>query len=228
MTEDGGRKTEGRTTKDERQISHPRSIILQTLGQRGPLTLDQLARAVRRSSLATRYHLGVLMAEGIVAPSQVAHRARVGRPQTLYALTPRAHAYLPQQYDWLAQQLLDELARACGERELRAALRRIGRRLAETASPPYPTARLHTRIMRAVNFLCARGYAARAEHANNGWMIAVHHCPYQHVARAERAVCELDLALLDALVQVPFKMTRCIVRQDAECVFVLQTRATKK
>lgn len=168
------------------------------------------------------------MAEGIVAPSQVAHRARVGRPQTLYALTPRAYAYLPQQYDWLAQQLLDELARACGERELRAVFQRIGRRLADAAPLPYPTMRLRTRVTRAVNFLCTRGYAARAEQSDDGWMIAVHHCPYQQVARASRAVCELDLALLDALVQVPFKMTRCIARQDAECVFVLQTRTAKK
>lgn len=214
--------------KGEGRTSHPRSIILQMLSQRGPLTLEQLARAVQRSPLATRYHLDVLIAQGIVAPSHVAHRARVGRPQTLYALTPRAYAYLPQQYAWLAQQLLEELARAYGERELRAAFQRIGRRLADMASFPYPTTRLHTRVKRTVNFLCARGYAARAEHANDGWMITVHHCPYQHIARATRAVCELDLALLDALVQVPFKMTRCIARQDAACVFVLQTHTTKK
>ncbi|MCX7839849.1 MAG: hypothetical protein N2559_10425 [Anaerolineae bacterium] len=236
MTRDGGRKTEdgGRTTKDEGRRTnderrvHPRSVILQTLGQRGPLTLDELARAIHRSPLATRYHLGMLKAEGLVTASAVPPRARVGRPQTLYTLTPRAHTYLPHQYDWLAQQLLDELARACGERELRAAFRRIGRRLADTAPLPYPTARLHTRVTRAVNFLCSRGYAARAEHSNEGWVLTVHHCPYQQVAHTTRAVCELDLALLDALIQVPFRMTRCIARQDTECVFVLQTVATKK
>lgn len=235
MTQDGGqrgaedaeqRKNKGWRAKDA--ALQPRSIILQVLGQRGPLTLAQLARAVQRSPLATRYHLDVLIAQGIVAPSHVAHRARVGRPQTLYALTPRAHIYLPHQYAWLAQQLLTELARVCGERELRMAFQRIGWRLAETLPLSRPTTRLRTRLRRAINFLCARGYAARTEQGNDGWAIIIHHCPYQQVARVSRAVCELDLALLDALVQVSFKMTRCIARQDAECVFVLSTRATRK
>lgn len=209
-------------------MTYPRQIVLETLAQRGPLTLAELARALECSPLTLRYHLGILVADGLIVPSAVTRRARVGRPATVYALTARAHAYLPHQYDWLALQLLDELARTDGERALRATLRRIGQRLAK--APPLPRAqtRWQTRVVRAVEFLCTRGYAARLDKSNGEWLIRVHHCPYQKVALHQRAVCELDLALIGALVQTALKMTQCLARQDAECVFALHTATLRK
>jgi predicted ArsR family transcriptional regulator len=125
-------------------------------------------------------------------------------------------------------QLLDELARTYGDRELRAVLRRIGRRLAEATPLPRAQTRGHTRAARAVEFLCTRGYAARLEKSKGEWLIRIYHCPYQNVMHYQRAVCELDLALIGALVQTSLKMTHCLARQEAECVFVLQPVARRK
>jgi len=203
-------------------------MILETLSQRGPLTLDELARAVQSAPPALRYHLRILVADGLVAPQDVTHRARVGRPPAVYALTARAHAHLPHQYEWLAVQLLDELARTYSEREMRATLRRIGQRLAKTTPLPRTRVRLSTRLTRAVDVLCARGYAARLEKSDGDWMIHVCYCPYQNVAAHQRAVCELDLALIGTLTQVPWRMTHCLARQDTECTFVVSSARKMK
>jgi len=202
--------------------SHPRQVILHTLSQRGPLTLDELARAAERSPLALRYHLRVLHTEGLIESHPASPRARVGRPQRVYALTARAHTYLPQQSEWLAAQVLEEVARTYGVRELRAVLSRIGQRLAKTTPLPRGRTRLATRLSRAVDFLCARGYAARWEKKEGDWLVRVGHCPYQCLARQQRAVCQLDLALISTLLQVPLKMTHCLAQHDAECLFVVQ------
>lgn len=200
---------------------HPRQVILETLNQQGPLPLAEIARAARRSPLATRYHLGLLVAEGLLVADDVARRDCVGRPQTLYALAEDAHAHLPKQYVWLAAQLLEELTRARGEKETRARLRRLGRRLAESASPRRD-ARIEARLDRAVAFLSARDYAARWEKSDGDFVVWVCNCPYRQVARAQRAVCEMDRALIGELVQAPLKMSQCIAHQDAQCAFVVK------
>jgi predicted ArsR family transcriptional regulator len=203
-------------------MPNTRQIILETLSQHGPLPLEEIARAVRRTPLATRYHLGLLIGDGLIAANGVARRARVGRPQALYAVADRAHAHLPKQYDALATQLLAEIMCARGEKEMCAWLRRAGRRLAETAPPLRRGARIEARLNRAVDFLCARGYLARWEKSDDPVALYVCNCPYRQVTLAYRQVCEMDIALIGKLLESPLQVTRCIAHQDAQCVFVVK------
>jgi len=209
-------------------MSNPRQVTLETLSQRGPLPLDEIARAIRRSPLATRYHLGLLIGEGLVAAENTVHRQLVGRPQMLYTLAERAHTHLPKQYDTLAEELLAEVMRTFGEKEARALLRRAGRRLAETASPLRRGARIETRLNRATDFLSARGYLARWEKSEGDATLRIGNCPYHHIAFAHRQTCEMDLALIGGLLELPMKMTHCIVHQDSQCVFVVKPTSTLK
>ena len=203
-------------------MSNTRQIILETLSQRGPLPLEEIARAVRRTPLATRYHLGLLIGDGLITANEVARCARVGRPQALYTLADSAHAHLPKQYDALATQLIAEITHACGEKETRALLRRAGRRLAETAPPLRRGARIEARLNRAVDFLCARGYLARWEKSDNPATLGVCNCPSRQVTFAYRQVCEMDIALIGRLLESPLQMTHCIADQDAQCIFVVK------
>jgi predicted ArsR family transcriptional regulator len=196
-----------------------RRVILETLSQHGALPIDEIARAAHRATMATRYHLGLLIREGLVVANAAARNAGVGRPQTLYALADRAHAHLPKQYDALAAQLLEEIIQALGEKETRARLRRAGRRLADAAPPLRRGARLETRLNRTASFLSARGYLARWEKSDGEFALRICNCPYRQVALAHRQVCEMDRALLGGLAGLPLKMTHCIAHQDSQCVF---------
>lgn len=205
-----------------------RRAILETLSQRGPLPVDEIARLTHRSVMATRYHLGLLLDEGAVVIDTVAHHATVGRPPMVYALANGAHQQLPKQYDTLALNVLDEVMRRLGEKEERALLRRVGKRLATAAPPLRHAARLETRLVRATNFLNQRGYLTQWQKMNDAYTLSIGNCPYRQVALTHRHVCDMDIALVGALLNVPMKMSLCIAHQDNQCVFVIQPAANKK
>jgi len=200
-------------------MSKTRQVILETLSQRGSLPIDTLARAARHSVMATRYHLALLMDEGLVVAQDVAHRERVGRPQLLYTLTDGAHTHLPKAYDLLAEQLLAELGRTLSEKDKVALLRRAGKRLAATASPLRRSARIETRLERATDFLNERGYVAQSSKSTDEYALSVCNCPYREIASTHHAICEMDIALVSALMDMPMKMAQCIARQDGRCTF---------
>ncbi|MBI5650013.1 MAG: hypothetical protein HZC40_06120 [Chloroflexi bacterium] len=70
-----------------------RQTILESLNERGALSLDALARAARHSKMAVRYHLGLLLDEGLVALQDADRRGVVGRPQLRYALAEGGRAH---------------------------------------------------------------------------------------------------------------------------------------
>jgi predicted ArsR family transcriptional regulator len=209
-------------------MSQIRRAILETLSQRGPLSINEIARLTHRSVMATRYHLGLLLDEGAVVIDTVAHHATVGRPQMVYTLANGAHQQLPKQYDVLALNLLDEVMRMLGEKEERALLRRVGKRLATAAPPLRRAARLETRLGRATDFLNQRGYLTQWQKMNGEYTLSIGNCPYRQVALTHRHVCDMDIALVGALLNVPMKMSLCIAHQDSQCVFVVKPTANKK
>lgn len=209
-------------------MPHPRQVILETLSQRGALPIDELARATRRSALATRYHLALLIDEGLVAADQVDHQANVGRPQVLYALADQAHEYLPKQYAWLAECLLAEMGDALGAKEKRAFLRRVGKRMAMTGMAARRGARTETRLERVTHFLGERGYMAHWEKTGAEFALHVCNCPYRQVALQHREVCELDLAMIGGLLNLPLKLTACIANQEGRCSFSVNPNEGRK
>lgn len=205
-----------------RVMSNVRQVILETLSQRGAVPLDELARAARHSTLAMRYHLGLLIGEGLVVAQDVARRGVVGRPQLLYALADSGHESLPKQYHQLAEQLVQEIVETQGPKEARAMLRRVGRRTAESAPPIRRGASLDARVQRAADFLSERGYFARVTKTDNALELRMCNCPYRSVAQAHREVCEMDVAMVGALVNAPMKMTQCLANCDCACNFIIR------
>ncbi|MBI5302254.1 MAG: hypothetical protein HY868_08960 [Chloroflexi bacterium] len=203
-------------------MSTVRQTILETLSTRGPLPLEELARDAAHTPMALRYHLARLMNDGQVVLQDAAHRGVVGRPQLLYALADEGHEELPKQYHQLAEQLIAEIIETQGPKQARVMLRRAGRRAAEAATPLRQGAGIQARVNRAAAFLSARGYLARVEKSNGDLLLRVCNCPYRRVAREHREVCELDIALVDALVDAPMKMTQCLANCDCACSFVIR------
>jgi predicted ArsR family transcriptional regulator len=202
-------------------VSNVRQIVLETLSQRGPLPVDAIARAAHLSKMAMRYHLALLAREGLIVPRDTEPRGVVGRPQVVYALADGAHEHLPKQYNTLAGQLLDEIAGALGTKEVHAMLRRAGRRAASPAPALRQGTCVESRLNRAVKFLSERGYMARWKKTGAGFALNMCNCPYRQVAQTHREVCEMDIAMVGALLDAPTKMTRCIANDDGQCQFVI-------
>lgn len=203
-------------------MANIRQVILETLSQRGPLPIEEIAQSARHSKMAMRYHLTLLLNEGLVVPQDAARRGMVGRPQMLYALADDGQERLPKQYHQLAERLVDEIVETLGSKEASAMLRRAGRRAAESAPPLRRGAGVQAQLNRAVEFLSERGYMARWEKSDGELALRVCNCPYRRVAREHRQVCEMDAAMIGALVDAPMKMTSCMANRDCACSFVIR------
>jgi len=200
-------------------------VVIETLSQSGALPVQAIARAVHLSTLAMRYHLGLLARQGLIVQQDVEHHGTVGRPQIVYALADPAREQLPKKYHALAAQLLDEITDSLGAKETRTMLRRAGRRIAASAPPLRPGAGMAARVKRTVKFLSQRGYMARWEKSNGDLWLNVCNCPYRQVAQKHREVCDMDIAMIGALLDTPLKMTRCIAQQDGQCQFVVPKKS---
>ena len=206
-------------------MSKLRQIVIETLSQAGPQPVSALARAAHLSTMAMRYHLTLLAREGLIVEQDPERHGTVGRPQSLYALADEALEGLPKKYNTLAAQLLDEVGDTLGAKETRALLRRTGRRAAAAAPQLRPGAGAQARMNRTEKFLSDRGYLARWEQANGELSLNVCNCPYRQVAQAHREVCDMDHAMIGALLDAPLKMTRCIANQDGQCRFVVSKKS---
>ncbi|HEX7594320.1 MAG TPA: transcriptional regulator, partial [Anaerolineae bacterium] len=67
-------------------MSNIRQTVIETLSQSGPLPVAALATAAQLSPIAIRYHLGLLVRDGLIVQRRAAARGKVGRPQVTYAL----------------------------------------------------------------------------------------------------------------------------------------------
>ncbi len=205
-------------------MSKIRQIVIETLSQQGPLPVEEIARAAHVSTMAMRYHLTLLAREGLIVQRDAVRRGSVGRPQMIYVLAEDAREHLPKKYNTLAAQLLNEVSQTLGAKETRAMLRRAGRHTATTAPPLHRGAGTQARLNRATKFLSERGYMARWEKSNGDLLLNVCNCPYRQVAQQHREVCDMDVALIGTLMDAPFKMTRCIARDDGQCQFVVSKK----
>ncbi len=197
-----------------------RQTILETLSQHGPLGIEEIARATHLSKMATRYHMGLLERARLVLACGVESSRSVGRPKIQYGLSEQAYQLLPKQYGAFAALLLDEVTRTLGSKQTRELVQRIGRRVAAAAPQDRGTG-TGARLKRLVRFLSPRGYRASWERTGDGYELVVHDCPYRQVAKAQPCVCEMDRALIGALLGAPFTMTTCIATRDAVCHFMI-------
>ncbi|MBI3537443.1 MAG: winged helix-turn-helix transcriptional regulator [Chloroflexi bacterium] len=199
-------------------MSNVRQVVLETLRKQGPLPIDDLAHAAKLSAMAMRYHLGLLEEQGLIVCEQGAPSG-VGRPAGQYALADCACAQLPKQYDWLSENLLNEIDATLGKAETRAFLRKTGKIAAESAPALRKDASSRARVERAAKFLSQRGYMATWQEAEDGFALSICNCPYGTLARQHPELCEMDSAMLGALMDAPVKMTCCMMSESNVCEF---------
>lgn len=196
-----------------------RETILETLSARGALPLPEIARAVGLTTTATRYHIGLLECEGLVKRCPAQHHGNVGRPVLIYALAEAGCECLPKQYAVLAQELLAEIEASIGQDESRLLLRRIGRRVAESAPSLRPGAGAQARLRRAARFLGARGYVAQITSNKRISALTVLSCPYRRVAQTHPELCAMDTAMMQALLGARGTAVRHRRNANGQCQF---------
>ncbi len=174
-----------------------RQQLLRHLQTSGATAVVDLARSVRLEPVTVRHHLGLLRGQGLVE-SEAQRRGR-GRPRKLYRLSDAGRALLCQDAgERLAGRLLDWLGAqdpAAVETFLAATAREVAERPCGcAAASTAPEALDHL-----VTCLAAEGLDARWERDDAGLVLHQGTCPYPSLCQSHPAVCDLDLARIQAL-----------------------------
>jgi len=171
-----------------------RRIYDHVAAQTAPVTREDVAAAAGIGRTLAAYHLDRLAAEGLLVVTHARRTGRsgpgAGRPAKLYARSEQelSVSVPPRDYH-LAARLLADAAAADSDghtrRALTSAAERLGRDLAADDAPL-------DRLLRE------RGY----EPYDDDGVTRLRNCPFHAVAqRHPEVVCEMNLALLGALVE---------------------------
>ena len=184
-----------------------------------PLTVQALAAALGISRNAAHQHVAALERDELIERGSSVRTK--GRPSRGFRLTAAGRATFPRQYSLLAKQLLAELSRVLEPNELRRAMNRIGKTLADGLSPP--TAGNSDEALIA-GLMRELGYEAQVIETPNGSEIEAHNCGFHDLAQSDRTICEIDLALLRSLSGREVDHRRCMARGEASCRFAFRER----
>jgi predicted ArsR family transcriptional regulator len=203
-------------------VQSKRQQIIEILKDRGNATVEELSQELNITSVTVRHHLDVLRSEGLVAEPTVRHRASSGRPQHIYALTPKADELFPKNYNGLAAQLLAEVKTRFDAREVNVIFEGLTGRLLAEASGPVDGETVEQRLDRVIEFLNQKGYVARWERKSEGFVVHTRNCPYEGLAGNHPELCKMDMTLIGSLVgRLPERVCH-ISAGDESCSYLIR------
>ena len=207
-------------TGSERIVETTRGRVLALL-RRGEMTTDELAGALGLTDNAIRAHLATLERDGLVQARGERREGRIGKPATVYTVSPQVDTLFSKAYIPLLTSLLSALGDRLTAKELTALLEDVGGRLA--AGVPYPSGDLSARVAAASNFLNQLGGLSSVEEVEAGKRYNIQGCGCPlGVAVGERPeVCEAIVGLLSKLTGADVRS--CCKREGRpSCCFEVQ------
>lgn len=197
--------------------SGPRQAVLARLLERGPSTVEELARDTGVVPVTMRTHLAALVEQGLVEAED--ERGRIGRPRRRYRLTPEARAGLPNRAAGLLTDLLDGLQTLAGARAVDQLLDLAAARYAARHAGECAGKDLEQRVQAATDLLTREGGLARWEKAGDRYLIRDFNCPYAAAASERESVCRYHAQVLSRLLGGPIALERSLARGDQHCLF---------
>jgi predicted ArsR family transcriptional regulator len=221
------------------------------LKNKGGMTVDELAQALKVTRNAVRQHLATLSKNGFVAPGKT--RPTRGRPQQLHVLTDAGKEAFPRHYSWFAQLLVDAIAGEHGAEGLRTRLGRVAAAVATqlqqrgavngngtngngapnhgavaAAAPAVANgngADLRQKVARLANVMDELGYDARVgADVNSMPAIEADNCIFHELAKKNPEICHFDLALLSSATDSKVEHHECMARGGNVCRFKFSAR----
>ena len=211
-------------------MQETRRYILEILKEHDQATVDDIVDELRKrrgdiTAVTVRHHLSRLQEEGFVTSPQLRHRNTPGRPQHIYALTDKAAAQFPNNYQRLAAGLMTQLEARLPENQVNVILEGVAENLA--AGMNVPEGPLSARMDSVVQFLNQQGYEASWECCDEGYLLHTCNCPYNHISKDSSALCDMDMRLISRLLGVVPRLVSRISAGDATCSYMVPNRSQK-
>ena len=205
---------------EQTQDLSTRDTILHMLKTQGPLSAKSIASALLVTEMAVRRHLGSLEKEGVIETELI--RQAMGRPLTLYRLSPHAESLFPNKYSTLTLDLLDELTEEAGEDMVTRLFERRRDKLRQRYETGVAGKKLADRVRTLTDLQNDNGYMAECEQTGDGkYIIKEHNCPISQIANRYNQACSCELELFSSLLQAKVERTECLASGGCRCVYVI-------
>jgi predicted ArsR family transcriptional regulator len=182
-------------------------------------TVNELAAALGLTDNAVRAHLLSLERDGLARQS--GSQRGVRKPHATYALTPEAEQIFPKSYGVLLDLLLIVISKQLSPRELRAAMREVGRRVADNHLFELKGKSRNQRIEAALRILKDLGGSATFEESEGKHFIRGNGCPLAAATARHPEACLIAETLLSQIIGVPVK-EHCIHGSAPSCRFQIR------
>lgn len=183
-------------------LESTRGQILEIL-RAGERIVNELAAALKLTDNAVRAHLLSLERDGLIYQSGT--QAGFRKPHATYALTPEAEQIFPKAYGSLLDVILTVFSKKLTPKELRAALREVGRTIANTHLPQVEGKDRERRIEAALGILKDMGGAAKFQESEGKHFIRGEGCPLAAATSRHPEACLIAESLLTKIIGVPVK-----------------------
>lgn len=183
-------------------------------------TVNDLAAALGLTDNAVRAHLLSLERDGLVR--QAGTQPGFRKPHATYALTADAEQVFPKAYGALLDLLLIVISKQLSPKELRAAMREVGRRVADNHLLEVQGKARDQRIETALRILKDLGGSATFEESEGKHFIRGNGCPLAAATARHPEACLIAEALLTQVIGVPVK-EHCIHGSAPSCRFQIRS-----
>jgi len=205
-------------------MQETRRFILEILRRRHQATVDDIveelqARRGTITAVTVRHHLKLLQEEELITSPDLRRRASPGRPQYVYALTEKAREYFPNNYQRLAEGLLEELQKRLPPEGVNVILEGVADQMADEAF--IPEGKFADRLDAVVDYLTERGYEAHWERSAEGYVLCTSNCPYHHISQDMPMLCEMDMRLVSSLLSVVPRRLSHMTEGDETCSYLI-------
>ena len=195
-----------------------KELLRLLLKDKGGMTADGLAAALRITRNAVRQHLAALENFGLVKKGIT--RASGGRPQQLYVLTDKGKECFPRHYDWFAQLLIESLQQEVGAEHFDERMRTMGAQVGTRLRAQYPElASRKDKVAKLAELMEQLGYDARSSAEDGTVAIEADNCVFHALAQSNPAVCQFDLALLSTFTDSAVDHQECMAKGGNACRF---------
>lgn len=210
-------------------MQETRRIILEILRQYQQATVEDIVSELEKrrgniTSVTVRHHLTRLQREGLITSPQQRRRPSPGRPQHVYALTDKARAEFPGNYQRLTLSLLNEIKRHLPPDGVNVIIEGVANTIASDLIVPLDVS-FEERLSLVSEYLTQQGYAAHWGPHPDGYVLSTENCPYHHIADGNPQLCELDMRLISLLLGIVPRRLHHWVEDGQTCSYLFPVPA---
>lgn len=179
---------------DNLSMQDTRREILKLIQSTETATVKSIAESFDLSVPTIRHHMAILERDGLVLRS--IGRGKIGKPHTIYALSPDGDESFPKKYERLSSALIEQFKLKDGEDAVLDLMRDIAKRKVHNRDSAPDRLGREDQIDLMLGIMEEEGFEPQLDFQASQVEISHHTCPYLAVALEHPEVCELDMQII--------------------------------